>query len=271
MTGKVYLVGAGPGDPDLITVKGLRCLRRADVLLYDRLVAPELVDEAPLAAERIFVGKVSGRHVCTQAEINTLMIDKARQGNTVVRLKGGDPFVFGRGGEEAQALAEAGIPFEVVPGITSAIGVPAYAGIPITHRDYASSVAIVAGHEDSTKRESAINWTHLAKGVDTLVILMGVRRLAEITRQLIRHGRAANTPAAVIEWGTLPDQCTVVGTLADIAQRVAESGLGAPAVIVIGEVVRLRQAVRWYPPADNNPGHQEIIPEVLPLVANLLN
>src|SRR6266702_5273392 len=184
--GKVFLVGAGPGDAELITLKGLRSLRKADVVVYDRLIGPELLDEVPSQAERVFVGKASGRHTIKQEEINALLIKHARQGRVVVRLKGGDPFVFGRGGEEALALAQAGIPFEIVPGISSAIAVPAYAGIPVTHREYSSSVTIVTGHEDPTHTSSTVNWERLAKLDSTLVILMGMTALASITRQLLQ-------------------------------------------------------------------------------------
>lgn len=238
ITGQVYLVGAGPGDPELITVKGLRCLRRADVLLYDRLVAPELVDEAPPTAERIYVGKAPGQHRCTQDEINALMIEKARQGHTVVRLKGGDPFVFGRGGEEVLALAEAGIPFEVVPGITSALGVPACASIPVTYRGISEAFAVVAGHQAGNRED--LNWAALAQ-MDTLVVLMGVQRLPHITAMLIEHGRARETPAAIVEQGTLVGERVVTGTLGDIVKQARVAGIRPPATVVIGDVVGLRE------------------------------
>jgi uroporphyrin-III C-methyltransferase len=192
----VFIVGAGPGDPGLITVRGLTCLRQAQVVVYDRLVSLRLLDEAPDTAERINVGKVPGRHVWSQAAINALLIDQASQGKTVVRLKGGDPFVFGRGGEECQALAAAGIPFSVIPGVSSAIAVPAYAGIPVTHRNYASTFTVVTGHTCGPDTD-AVDWRTLAQ-VETLVILMGLRRLPSIARQLIAHGRAPETPVAVI-------------------------------------------------------------------------
>jgi len=252
-TGKVWLVGAGPGDPGLITVAGLERLRQADVIVYDRLVSPRLLEHAREGAELIFVGKVAGESLPAgrqsghnQAKINELLVEKAREGGRVVRLKGGDPFVFGRGGEEAEALRAAGVPFEVVPGVTSAAAVPAYAGIPVTHRGLASSFAVVTGHEDPGKGEPAVDWGRLATAVDTLVLLMGVQTLPEIVGKLIEGGRPAATPVAVIQWGTTPDQRTVTGTLADIVQRVQEAGVTAPAVTVVGEVVRLRETLAWF-------------------------
>jgi len=249
-TGKVWLVGAGPGDPGLITMAGVACLAGAEAVVYDRLVDPRLLDLAPPDAERISVGKAAASHSLPQEDINALLVAKAREGKSVVRLKGGDPFVFGRGGEEAEALAAAGIPFEVVPGVTSAVAVPAYAGIPVTHRRMASSFAVVTGHEDPTKDESSIDWEHLAKGVDTLVFLMGGANLGEIARRLVECGRAPHTPTAVVRWGTTPHQQTVAGTLADIADRVAKAGLTPPVVTVVGEVAALRDKLRWY---DNRP------------------
>jgi uroporphyrin-III C-methyltransferase len=244
--GLVSLVGAGPGDPDLITVKGLRRLRAADVVVYDALLGEDLLRERRDDAELIYVGKRAGAHWRTQEAINQLLVEKGRAGLKVVRLKGGDPFVFGRGGEEAAALAAAGVPWEVVPGVTSAIAVPAYAGIPVTHRAAASSVAFVTGHEDPTRPETRINWQALAQGVDTLVFLMGVGRLAAIAEQLIAHGRSAETPAAVVRWGTTPDQETVMASLATIAVEVERAGLRAPATLVVGEVVRLREQLSWF-------------------------
>lgn len=244
--GKVYLVGAGPGDPDLITLKGLRCLCNADVLIYDRLVNIELLDEAPRRAERIFVGKKPGCHAMTQEQISALLIHYARLGYCVVRLKGGDPFVFGRGGEEALALSEAGIPFEVVPGVSSAIAVPAYAGIPITQRDYASAVTIVTGHEQHMSASAAVNWDALAKTGGTLVILMGVELLSQITQRLLDGGLAPHTAAAVIQQGTLPQQRVVKGTLSNIAQRATEARISSPAITVIGAVVGLSGALDWF-------------------------
>ena len=234
--GTVYLVGAGPGDPRLITLLGLDRLRRADVVVYDRLVSPQLLDEAPPRAERIFVGKAPGDHSYRQEEINALLIHHAQAGRTVVRLKGGDPFIFGRGAEEALACAEAGVPWEVVPGVSSALGVPARAGIPLTHRELSGGFAVVTGHCAAGDRQ---DWAALAR-LDTLVILMGLSRLPEIAAQLLFHGRAADTPAAVIAQGTSPDERTVIGTLGTIAGDVERAGLRAPATVVVGEVVRLR-------------------------------
>ena len=237
-SGRVVLVGAGPGDPELITLKGLRWLRRADVVVYDQLVSPELLHEAPAAALRIFAGKSSGRHCLEQPAINAILIHHAEAGRLVVRLKGGDPFVYGRGGDEILACARARVAVEVVPGVSSALAVPAAAGIPVTHRGLASSFAVVTGHEDPAKPESAVDWERLATAVDTLVILMGMGALARIAARLLAAGREAGTPAAVIRRGTMEAQEVVVGTLGDIADRAAH--LRAPAVIVIGEVVTVR-------------------------------
>ncbi|MBI2846683.1 MAG: uroporphyrinogen-III C-methyltransferase [Chloroflexi bacterium] len=248
--GRVYIVGAGPGDPGLITVKGLECLAAADVVVYDRLADERLLSKARPDAELVYCGKSSEGHVLEQDEINVLCVVRAREGKDVVRLKGGDPFVFGRGGEEAEALAEAGIPFEVVPGVTSATAVPAYAGIPVTQRGLSSSVAVITGHEDPSKGESMVDWERLSRGAGTLVILMGVHNIAQIVEQLVRHGRPPQTPIALIRWGTLPRQETLVGTLADIVEKTASAGFGPPAVAVIGEVVRLRERLRWF---DNQP------------------
>jgi len=244
MLGRVYLVGAGPGDPKLITLRGLECLERAEVVVYDRLAAPELLDRVP-AAERIFVGKRPGRHTMTQDEINAVLVEQARAGRRVVRLKGGDPFVFGRGGDEGIALDAAGVSFEVVAGVTSAIAGPSFAGIPVTHRGVASSFAVVTGHEDPTKDGSQIRWDALARGVDTLVFLMGVEHLGEIIANLRRAGRPAEEPVAAIRWATTPEQQVVVGTLVDIEERVQEMGLRAPAVLVVGPVVGLRACLDW--------------------------
>jgi len=244
--GKVWLVGAGPGDPGLITVAGVAALAEAEVVVYDRLVSAQLLALAPSAAERIFVGKEASAHTLSQPEINALLVEKAGQGKRVVRLKGGDPYVFGRGGEEAEALVEAGIPFEVVPGVTSAVAVPAYAGIPVTHRGLASSFAVITGHEDPTKAETAIDWSKLATGVDTLVFLMGTATLPQIVEKLVENGRPAATPVAVIRWGTTPAQEVVTGALSDIVRRVAEARLEPPAITVVGEVVRLREKLRWF-------------------------
>ncbi len=249
-TGKVYLVGAGPGDPALITVKGMNCLKKADVIVYDRLLDEHLLEVASPAVELIYVGKKAGEHAKPQDEINMLLVAKAREGKTVVRLKGGDPFVLGRGGEEAEVLVQNKIVFEVVPGITSAVAVPAYAGIPVTHRNLASSFAVITGHEDPTKESSSINWEKLATGVDTLVFLMGMKNLHEIIDRLIKHGRSPDTPVAIIKEGTRPEQCTVEGNLEDILTKVIENGIKPPAIIIVGEVVRLREKIRWF---DNRP------------------
>lgn len=246
--GKVYLVGAGPGDPDLITVKGLRCLRAADVVVYDRLVNAALLDEVPASARRIFVGKQPGRCSLRQEEINALLVEQASLGRTVVRLKGGDPFVFGRGGEEALALVEAGITFEVVPGISSAIAVPAYAGIPVTHRSQSGALTIVTGHETSEHALPLVDWDALAKLGGTLVVLMGVATLPEITQKLLQAGMAPTTPAAVIEQGTVSRQRMVSASLADIAARVTTAGLHSPSVVVIGRVVDLSALLSWFAP-----------------------
>ncbi len=243
--GKVYLVGAGPGDPGLLTVRGQQLLRGAQVILYDQLVNPGLLDEAPAAAIKIFAGKEAENHCVSQDEINRLLIAHARLGYDVLRLKGGDPFVFGRGGEEAEALVEAGIPFEVVPGVSAAIAVPAYAGIPLTDRNFASSFAVVTGHE-ALKARPVLDWGKLAAAVDTLVILMGVKNLPEIARQLLFHGLSPETPVAVIHRGTTPDQDTVTGTLTDIVCKAAH--IKSPAVIVIGQVVNLRERLDWFAP-----------------------
>jgi uroporphyrin-III C-methyltransferase len=244
--GRVYLVGAGPGDPELLTIKGLRCLQAAQVVVYDRLVNASLLDEVPVEARRIFVGKQSGHFSVRQEEINTLLIAQARLGRRVVRLKGGDPCVFGRGGEEALALAEAGVPFEIVPGVTSAIAVPAYAGIPVTHRGQASTLTIVTGHETSSGAAPPVNWEALAQVGGTLVILMGKSNLATISQRLLTAGLAPATPVAVIERGTVAEQRVVTGPLAEIAGCVITAGLQTPAVIVIGRVVDLRALLSWF-------------------------
>jgi uroporphyrinogen III methyltransferase/synthase len=244
--GLVYLVGAGPGDPGLITVKGLACLQKADVIVHDRLLNPGLLRQAPQGCEMIDVGKSPQRHTLPQEAINALLVEKALAGKIVVRLKGGDPFLFGRGGEEAEALAEAGVPFEVVPGVTSAIAAPAYAGIPVTHRDQTSSFAVVTGHEDPTKPDSSLDWQKLATGVGTLVCLMGVGNLPQIVAKLIEHGRDPRTPVAIVQEGTEARQKTVTGTLADIVVKAREADIKPPAVTVVGEVVALREKLRWF-------------------------
>jgi uroporphyrinogen III methyltransferase/synthase len=242
--GTVYLIGAGPGDPGLITVKGLECLSRAEVVVYDNLANPRFLSSCPAGCEMIYAGKKAGEHTLSQHEINALLVERARSGKTVVRLKGGDPFVFGRGGEEALALREAGVDFEVVPGVTAGVAAPAYAGIPVTHRFAASSVAFVTGHEDPQKPDSSIDWKSLA-GTDTLVFYMGVRNLPLIARSLLENGKANDTPAALIRLGTTPAQETVTGTLEDIPARAAEMNLKPPALLVVGEVVALRDKLAW--------------------------
>ncbi len=244
--GKVYLVGGGPGDPGLITVKGLRQLQRADVVVYDRLVDARLLDHARKDAEQVYVGKGPDQHSMNQEDINRLLVDRACQGRIVVRLKGGDPFVFGRGGEEALALAEAGLDFEVVPGVTSAVAAPAYAGVPVTHRGIATSVTIVSGSEDPAKDGSSVRWDMLAKMGGTIVALMSWSALEKVTETLIAEGMSPDTPAALVHWGTEPHQRTVAGTLRNIRSKGAEAGLTSPVTAVIGEVVDLRRHIRWF-------------------------
>ena len=246
MQGIVYLVGAGPGDPGLITVKGQACIEQAEVIVYDYLASSHLLKFASPDAELLYVGKKGGDHTLSQEGINELIVAKAREGKIVTRLKGGDPFVFGRGGEEAQALIEAGLAFEIVPGVTSAIAAPAYAGIPLTHRQYTSTVAFVTGHEDPTKTESSIDWPALAQGMGTIVFFMGVKNLPHIVEQLTQHGMPAETPVALVRWGTTPRQQTVTGTMIDIVDRVKQAGLKAPAIIVVGDVVHLRDQMQWF-------------------------
>ena len=252
--GKVYLVGAGPGDAKPITVRGLELLRSAHVIVYDQLANPALLDGTESQAIKIFVGKRAGLHCVAQDEINNVLIAYARAGHQVVRLKGGDPFVFGRGGEEAEALCQAGIPFEIVPGVSSAIAVPAYAGIPVTHRRFASSFAVVTGHE-ARKPHSAVDWAKLATAVDTLVILMGLGSLPAIVQRLIDHGRSPQTPAAVIRSGTTLEQESVVGTLADIVEKSAL--MEAPALIVVGDVVSLAGKLDWFVAPPESRSHRE--------------
>ena len=248
--GRVSLVGAGPGDPGLITIKGIRCLEAADVVVYDRLVDHRLLDHARPGAELIDVGKLAGRLGSRQEDINTLLVARANEGRYVVRLKGGDPFVFGRGGEECEVLHAEGIPFEVVPGVTSAIAAPAYAGIPLTHRGLASSFTVVTGSEEPGKSGPSIPWDSLAHCDGTLVVLMGWESLPRTVEALLKHGRALSTPVALVRWGSEPHQATVVGTLADIVDKAASAGLSPPVVAVIGEVVGLRDKLRWF---DNLP------------------
>ena len=245
-TGMVYLVGAGPGDPKLITVKGLNCIGKADVLVYDRLVSPRLLQHAPAGAELIYVGKLPDRHTMKQEEINKLLALKAGQGKIVVRLKGGDPFVFGRGGEEAEVLAAENIPFEIVPGVTSAVAVPAYAGIPVTHRGVASSFTVVTGHEDPEKESSDIDWKALAANPGTNLFLMGMGNLPLIVERLLAEGMAPDTPVALVHRGTEAGQRTLVGTLADIVEKAKEADFRHPAIIVTGAVVMLRDKLEWF-------------------------
>lgn len=239
MAGKVWLVGAGPGDISLITVKGMECIKHADVLVYDRLVNPELLTFAPEHCEQINVGKESDHHPIPQQEINQILADHAKAGKKVVRLKSGDPYVFGRGGEEAQLLVEQQVPFEVVPGVTSAIGGLTYAGIPVTHRDYASSFHVVTGHLRADKEKDPINWQALAQLPGTIVILMGVSNLANITEELMQYGKSADTPVGIIMWASRANQRVVTGTLSTIVQVAKEQKVKPPALIVIGEVVGL--------------------------------
>ncbi|MBT8374011.1 MAG: uroporphyrinogen-III C-methyltransferase [Deltaproteobacteria bacterium] len=245
-SGKVYLVGAGPGDPGLVTVKGLECISVSDVLIYDYLASPTLLKHASENAEIIYVGKKGGDHTLSQEKINTLIVEKAKTGATVTRLKGGDPFIFGRGGEEVQALVENKIKFEIVPGVTSAIAAPAYAGIPLTHRKFTSTLAFITGHEDPNKAESSIDWASISKGIGTLVFLMGIKNLPNITQKLIKYGRSEKTPVALVRWGTTTRQITVTGTLGTIVDKAIEAGLKAPAIIIVGDVVNLRQTMRWF-------------------------
>lgn len=246
MNGKVYLVGAGPGDPGLLTLKGKDCIASADVIIYDFLAAKELLKYASPAAERIYAGKQGGDHTLTQDRINALLVEKGKAGHTVTRLKGGDPFIFGRGGEEIEALIAAGIPFEIVPGVTSAIAAPAYAGIPLTHRQYASSVTFITGHEDPTKTESMLNWEALARTGGTLVFLMGVKNLPQIAERLMGCGMPPETPAALVRWGTTSAQQTVTGTLSTITANVEKANLKPPCIIVVGDVVELRDKMKWF-------------------------
>lgn len=237
---KVYLVGAGPGDPGLITVKGRKILERADAILYDHLANDRLLDLAPASAERVYVGKKRSAHEFSQDEISAMLIERARAGKTVVRLKGGDPFIFGRGGEEIEALAAAGIPFEIVPGVTTPLGIAAYTGVPLTHREHTSAVTFVTGHN-----VVAIDWSKIG-GVETIVLFMGLVNFPLIARELIAHGRSPATPAMVVRWATRPDQQTITGTLEDLPLKIADAGMKPPATIIIGDVVTLRDRFNWY-------------------------
>lgn len=248
--GTVFLIGAGPGDPGLLTIKAKNCIETADVVVYDYLASPFLLDFARPDAQIIYVGKKGGDHTLTQDKINLLLVEKAKQGLDVARLKGGDPFVFGRGGEEAQVLLNHGVSYEVVPGVTSAIAAPAYAGIPVTHREHTSFVSFITGHEDPTKKDSSMQWDVYAKSDATLVFLMGVKNLPNIVKNLVDHGKASDTPVALVRWGTTTRQQTVTGTLETIVARVKEAGLKSPAIIIIGHVVSLRNELAWF---DKNP------------------
>lgn len=241
---KVYIVGAGPGDVELLTVKALRVIREADVILYDRLINEDILNEARADAELVFCGKLPGKHAMIQEHIHAQLVEYALRGKVVVRLKGGDPFVFGRGAEEAEVVAAANIPFEIIPGITSGIAAAAYAGIPVTHRDYGSSFAIVTGHMKEGKDDS-IKWESLATGIDTVAIYMGVQNLPYIVKQLTIHGRAVDTPVALIHWGTYDKQRTVTGTLENIERIVEEERIANPSIILVGEVVKLREKIAW--------------------------
>ncbi|MDP7980928.1 uroporphyrinogen-III C-methyltransferase [Bacillus multifaciens] len=243
--GKVYIVGAGPGDPELISVKGVKCIKQADVILYDRLVNKELLSYAKPEADLIYCGKLPNYHTMKQETIHAFLVKYAKKGKIVTRLKGGDPFVFGRGGEEAEALVKHGIPFEVVPGITAGIAASAYAGIPVTHREASTSFAVVTGHRKEDAKDE-VKWEHLAKGVDTLAVYMGVSNLPYICEQLLKYGKDENTPVAMIEWGTTASQRTITGTLGSIVSVAEREQIQNPSMIVIGEVVRFREKIQWF-------------------------
>jgi uroporphyrinogen III methyltransferase/synthase len=243
--GIVYLIGAGPGDPELLTIKAMRIIRKADVVVFDRLVNSEIIEHASEDAELIYVGKKPGKHALSQDSINELLVQKALEGKVVARLKGGDPFLFGRGGEEALHLISNECDFEVVPGVTSAIAVPAYAGIPVTHRDLSSSFAVITGHEKQGGGKSSIHWKEIAKGIDTIVFLMGVENLSNIVERLMENGKPPDIPAALIRSGTLPEQEVITGTLRDIVSRAEERSFKSPAVFIVGQVVKLREKINW--------------------------
>lgn len=267
--GKVYLIGAGPGDIGLFTLKGLRCLKKAEVVVYDFHLNAQILNYIDHDAEFIYAGKRGGHHAMTQDEITGALVDKAKEGKLVCRLKGGDPFVFGRGGEEAEALVNEGIEYELIPGVSSSIAAPAYAGIPLTHRKYSSSFAVITGNEDADKAESTLDWPHLSKSFDTLVFLMGVKNLRWITTRLLENGKPPETLVALVRWGTRPDQKTVVSTLDSIADKAVNEGIKPPAVMIVGNVVKLRESLKWY---EKKPlfGHRMLItrdytPEYEPL------
>ncbi|MCK9274815.1 MAG: uroporphyrinogen-III C-methyltransferase [Syntrophales bacterium] len=243
--GIVYIIGGGPGDPGLLTIRGKECLEKAETVVYDYLVNEDILGYAPADARRIYVGKKGGDHTVSQDELNRILVEEAREGRAVARLKGGDPFIFGRGGEEAQVLAAAGIPFEIVPGVSSAVAVPAYAGIPLTHRSHTSTVAFVTGHEDPSKEESRLDWEKLA-GIETLVFLMGVKNLPFITKMLVEKGKNPRTPAALIRRGTTPDQETLAAALSDIAEVAKVRKFSPPAIFIVGDVVGLREELAWF-------------------------
>lgn len=244
--GKVFIVGAGPGDPKLITIRGLECIKEAEVIIYDRLVNKELLEYANENCELIYCGKLPGQHCLIQEEINAELVQYASQGKIVTRLKGGDPFIFGRGAEEAEVLRTNGIPFEIVPGISAGIAAPAYAGIPVTHREYASSFAVVTAHGRADKDEDRLNWQALATGMDTIAFYMGVGNLHYICKQLIKYGRPETTPVAMIHWGTTKSQKTVTGTLENIEEKCMVEKIVNPAIIVVGDVVKVREKIQWY-------------------------
>jgi uroporphyrin-III C-methyltransferase len=244
--GKVFICGAGPGDPKLITIRAIEALNNCDVVLYDRLVCKEIIDQIPVKSEKIYVGRSVGDSTTHQDITNDLMVKYAKRGKRVVRLKGGDPFIFGRGAEEAEFLFKHNIQFEIIPGITSAIGSAAYAGIPLTHRRFASSIAIVTGHEDPKKRESTVKWDTLAKTVNTIVILMGVEKLEYISHKLIKAGMSKESDVAIIENGTTKKQRIVKGNLSNIVEKAQEKEMKSPAIIIIGKVVSLQEKLAWF-------------------------
>lgn len=244
--GKVYIVGAGPGDPELLSIKAYKIIKRADVIVYDRLVSDPILQLIPIKTDKISVGKKPGNHRHQQNHINKILVEEARNGKIVVRLKGGDPFLFGRGGEEALMLRRAGIEFEVIPGISSALAVPIYAGIPLTHRGYSSSLTIITGHEDPTKSRNFINWGKIGNITDTIVVLMGINQLKLIVKYLLKAGRNSKTPIAIIEHGTTIHQREIIGNIGDIIKRAEEHNVQTPAIIVIGDVVKLQKEIAWY-------------------------